>query len=226
MRVINSVPPVDAAGVEHPVQHTPTSSEWSQTALLLENWQSCNFVSAPVHDKELIQIGQSLLPMLTPVSRPGSQVPDTRPSRRRYQQPSSQTVPDQTHENPVEAAPQHVEGVQCADAEVQAAFGVQGGLGIIGGTVESEMQIHTHTHTHSHAHAQTHTLARSHAHVLLASKPRATIPPNRAACVPRALRAACNDQPPSRAACALLATSPPNRTARHGLCSARLACGL
>ena len=154
MRVINSVPPVDAAGVEHPVQHTPTSSEWSQTALLLENWQSCNFVSAPVHDTELIQIGQSLLPMLTPVSRPGSQVPDTRPSRRRYQQPSSQTVPDQTHENPVEAAPQHVEGVQCADAEVQAAFGVQGGLGIIGGTVESEMQIHTHTHTRS--------LARTH----------------------------------------------------------------
>ena len=60
--------------------------------------------------------------------------------------PLEHNVNDQPHENPVEATPEHVEGVQRADAEAQAAVGVQGGLAITAGTVESEMQIHQHTH--------------------------------------------------------------------------------
>ena len=55
--------------------------------------------------------------------------------------------------------------MQRADAEVQAAVGVQGGLGIMAGSVESEMQIHQHTwratcmstHTDTHAYIQTRT---------------------------------------------------------------------
>ena len=65
--------------------------------------------------------------------------------------------------------------MQRADAEVQAAVGVQGGLGIMAGSVESEMQIHQHTwratcmstHTDTHAYIQstnTHTGTPIHPH--------------------------------------------------------------
>ena len=205
--------------------------------------------------------GRSPLQMLTPLSRPGSQVPDTRPSRRRCQNQCRKPCP--TRPMKIQLKPPLSMSKECSVQmprfRLPSVYREAWELSEVRSSQRCRFT-HTHIHTRTHTHKHTRSLVRTHMFcwrpsrvrpypptALLAfhvpcvrpvtTNPRAALralcsrpAPQTArldtACVPLGLRAACNDQPPSRAACALLATSPPNRTARHGLCSARLACGL